>query len=456
MKEPSAKRRIWGWFFFDWASQPFHTLLVTFIFGPYFVSVAKTAFETGGAAADVAASDAQGLWSLGLLVTGLMIGLGAPLMGALADTAGRRMPWIVGFSVMYVVGAAGLWWVLPDGSNLTWALCFFGFGFIGAEFAQIFINAQLPALGTPAEIGRISGSGFAFGYLGGLVSLILALVLLVEQPNGLTIAGLSPGFGLDPAAREGTRFVGPFVAIWFALFMVPYFLWVRETVAVRRRTSFGAAIASLKRAVGGVMKRRSLAAFLGGSMLYRDALNGLYGFGGTYATLVLGWGISKVGVFGIISVIAAAAFSFIGGQFDRRFGPKPVIVGAILGLIAVCVLILNMTPTTIVGVAVPEGSALPDIVFFGCGIMIGGLGGTLQAASRTLMVRHADPEAPTESFGLYGLTGRATSFLAPMLIGAFTVITDNVRIGMAPLIALFLLGLVLLFWVKPDGDRAVP
>ncbi len=454
MSEPSARRRIWGWFFFDWASQPFHTLLVTFIFGPYFVSVAKTAFEAGGASGDVASSDAQGLWSLGLLVTGLMIGFGAPLMGALADTAGRRMPWIVGFSVMYVMGACGLWWVLPDGSNLWWALCLFGLGFIGAEFAQIFINAQLPALGTPSEIGRISGSGFAFGYLGGLVSLILVLAFLVEQPNGLTIVGLAPGFGLDPGMREGTRFVGPFVAIWFALFMVPYFLWVRETVPVRRRASVGAAIASLKRSVAGVMTRRSLAAFLGGSMLYRDALNGLYGFGGTYATLVLGWSITKVGIFGIISVIAAAAFSFVGGRFDRRFGPKPVIVGAILGLVAVCALILNMTPTSVAGITVPEGSALPDLLFFGCGIMIGGLGGTLQAASRTLMVRHADPEAPTESFGLYGLTGRATSFLAPMLIGVFTVMTDNVRIGMAPLIGLFLLGLFLLFWVKPDGDRA--
>ena len=456
MKEPSAKRRIWGWFFFDWASQPFHTLLVTFVFGPYFVSVAKTAFEASGSAEAVATSDAQGLWSLGLLVTGLMIGLGAPLMGALADTAGRRMPWIVAFSVMYIIGASGLWWVLPDGSNLWWALCLFGIGFIGAEFAQIFINAQLPALGTPSEIGRISGSGFAFGYLGGLVSLIVALVFLVEQPSGVTIAGLTPGFGLDPEAREGTRFVGPFVALWFAVFMVPYFLWVREAVPVRRPTSISAAAASLKRAVGGVMKRRSLAAFLGGSMLYRDALNGLYGFGGTYATLVLGWGISKVGVFGIVSVIAAAAFSFVGGKLDRRFGPKPVIIGAIFGLMAVCALILNMTPTSVAGVAVPEGSALPDILFFGCGIMIGGLGGTLQAASRTLMVRHADPEAPTESFGLYGLTGRATSFLAPMLIGVVTVMTDNVRLGMAPLIALFLLGLFLLFWVKPDGDRAEP
>ena len=119
-------------------------------------------------------------------------------------------------------------------------------------------------------------------------------------------------------------------------------------------------------------------------------------------------------------------------------------------------LILSMTPEAVMGFALAPGSALPDSLFFACGVLIGGLGGILQAASRSLMVRHTNPDAPTESFGLYGLSGRATAFLAPMLIGIVTVATDDVRVGVAPLIVLFLLGLVLLFWVKPDGDRAVP
>lgn len=454
MSEPSAKKRIWGWYFFDWASQPYHTVLLTFVFGPYFVSIAQASFQAGGAAEEVAKADAQGLWSLGLLVSGLIIGFGAPLMGALADTAGRRMPWVVGFSAMYLIGATCLWWVMPDGSNLWWALMFFGIGFIGAEYAQIFTNAQLPTLETPREIGRISGSGYAFGYFGGLLALIFALLLLVEQPTGKTVAGLTPLLGLDAEAREGTRFIGPFAAIWFALFMVPYFLWVREVRTVRRRPSMSAALGNLKRSIGGLVNRRSLAAYLGGSMLYRDALNGLYGFGGTYATLVLEWDITRVGVFGVISVIAAAGFSFVGGRLDRVFGPKPVIVTCILGLTLVCFLILNMTPTSVFGAPIAEGSGLVDTLFLICGVLIGGLGGILQAASRSLMVRHTDPEAATESFGLYGLSGRATAFLAPMLIGAVSVATDNVRLGMAPLILLFLLGLVLLFWVKPEGDRA--
>ena len=233
----SRRKRIWGWWFFDWASQPYHTLLVTFIFGPYFAGVAAEYFLTTGLDELAADARAQSVWSLCLAVTGLIIGFGAPLIGALADITGRRMPWIMAFSLMYVVGAFGLWWTLPDASTMWAMLILFGIGFVGAEYALIFINAQLPDLGSQQEIGKISGSGFAFGYLGGLVSLALMLALFVEQGNGKTLAGLDPVLGLDPAASEGTRSVGPFTAIWFAVFMIPYFLWFRDPPRSGRRAS---------------------------------------------------------------------------------------------------------------------------------------------------------------------------------------------------------------------------
>jgi UMF1 family MFS transporter len=452
MAAVSKRKRIWGWYFFDWASQPYHTLLVTFVFGPFFAAVASEHFMAAGMDETAADARAQSLWSLGLTVTGLIIGFGAPIMGALADTAGRRLPWIVAFSAMYVAGAAGIWWTQPDGSNMWWALASFGIGFIGAEYALIFINSQLPSLGTADEVGAISGSGFAFGYLGGLVTLILMLAFFMEGEGGRTLLGLELPFGLDPQAREGTRFVGPFAALWFAVFMAPYFLWVRDTGPPRQGRGMGDALRLLRKSVVALKRRLSLSAYLGSSMFYRDALNGLYGFGGTYATLVLNWSIVSVGIFGIIGVISAAAFSWAGGRLDHRFGPKPVIVAANWGLIAVCVTVVGMNREQVFGLPLAEGSALPDIIFFGCGVLIGGLGGTLQAASRSLMARHTDPAAPTESFGLYGLSGRATAFIAPGLIGLATTATGSARFGVSPLIALFLLGLVLLRWVRAEGD----
>ena len=453
MAEISQRKRIWGWFFFDWASQPYHTLLITFIFGPYFASVATEYYMSAGLPEQAADARAQALWSTGLTVSGLIIGLGAPIMGAFADTTGRRLPWIIGFSLMYVVGAAAIWGMMPDGSNLWFGLMAFGLGFIGAEYALIFINSQLPSLGSQDEIGAISGSGFAFGYAGGVLSLLLMLLLFVEQPSGKTLIGLDPALGLDAGAREGTRFVGPFTALWFALFMVPYFLWVRDIGPPRQGRGIGDALALLIRTLKALRHRLSLGTYLGASMFYRDALNGLYGFGGTYAILVLNWSITSVGIFGIIGAISAALFSWLGGKLDARFGPKPVIIAAIWGLIAVCATVVGMDRDQIFGMPLPPGSVLPDAVFFGCGILIGGLGGTLQAASRTMMVRHTDPVAPTENFGLYGLSGRATAFLAPALIGLVTTLSGSARIGVAPIIVLFVIGLGLLHWVRPEGDR---
>ena len=446
------RKRIWGWFFFDWASQPYHTLLVTFVFGPFFAGVAAEYFMATGLAEQAADAQAQSVWSLCLTVTGLIIGFGAPLMGALADTTGRRLPWILAFSAMYVAGSASLWFTLPDGSTMWVMLILFGIGFIGAEYALIFINSQLPDLGDTHEVGELSGSGFAFGYIGGLTALAIMMTFFVEQSNGRTLAGLDPVFGLDPEQKQGTRFVGPLTALWYVIFMIPYFLWMRDPARRRGKSSLTAALGLLKKSVTGLGSRISLSAYLGSSMFYRDALNGLYGFGGVYAKLVLNWELTTIGIFGIVSGLSAAFVSWVGGKMDRRFGPKPVIIAAIWVLILVCVTIVSMTREHIFFIPLPPGSALPDIVFFGCGILIGGMGGTLQATSRSLMVRHSDPDAPTESFALYGLSGRATSFLAPALIGVVTTATGSARLGVSPLIALFLLGLILLRWVNPEGE----
>lgn len=453
MTEPTLRKRIWGWFFFDWASQPYHTVLLTFIFGPFFVSLAQISYLDQGLDPEAASASAQSMWAACLTITGLIIGFGAPLLGSIADTAGRKMPWIFGFSLLYVMGASGIWFTQPDGSNLMLMMMVFSLGFIGAEYALIFTNAQLPSLGSEEEIGKISGSGFSFGYAGGVMALFFVLMVLAEQGNGKTLLGLDPLFGfLDADAKEGTRSVGPFVAIWFSVFMIPYFLWVREVNAPKSGASVKTALGNLWKSVLNLKLRKSLAAYLASSMLYRDALNGVYSFGGTFAFLVLDFTVVDVGVFGIIAAIAASIFSFIGGRADERFGPKPVVIASIWVLIAVCFVLVNLSRSSIFGIEMAEGSALPTIVFYICGCLIGGMGGVIQSASRTLMVRHSDPKAPTESFGLYGLSGRATSFLAPALIGIATAVTGNAALGFTPLIGLFIIGLFVLRWVNPKGE----
>ena len=436
----SQKKRIWGWFFFDWASQPYNTLVLTFIFGPYISEL------MGDGVA------AQAAWGYGVGATGILIAILAPILGAIADTSGTRMRWIWIFSVLYVLGSAGLWWTSPDNFNLLTTLVFFAIGMIGMEFATIFTNSMLPGLGRKEEIGKISGNGWAFGYVGGLFALVIMLTLFAESATtGKTFIGLSPALGLDAEAREGTRFVGPLTAIWYAVFMIPFFLWVRDPAPVKAaKGALTDAMKGLGRTLRGLPQHRSLFAYLISSMSYRDALNGIYTFGGIYAAGVLEWSVVDTGIFGIIAIISGAIFAWLGGRIDMRFGPKPVIMFSIVLLALTTLFITQISRDRVLFLAVDAASSLPDMAYYVVGVIVGALGGVLQSASRTMMVRQANPDRMTEAFGLYALAGKATSFLAPLAIGFTTAITGSQQWGVAPLVALFAIGLILLIWVKPD------
>ncbi|WP_417250382.1 MFS transporter [Celeribacter sp.] len=455
MAAPSHGKRIWGWMMYDWATQPYHTLVITFIFGPYFAEQVIAMLTADGMSSDVAKAQAQSIWGYGLALAGLTIALLAPILGAVADSTGRRMPWIRVFSALYVVGAFGLWSAAPADFPVVTVLLVFGIGMIGLEFTTIFTNAMLPDLGTREEIGRISGNGWAWGYVGGFISLIIMLVAFAENETGVTLIGIAPLFGLDAAAREGTRFVGPFVALWFVLSMVPFFLWVREPRNGHggHGAGFGQGLRDLGATLRSLPARRSLFAYLGSSMFYRDALNGMYTFGGIYALGALEWSVVDIGVFGILGIVTGTIFAYFGGIADARFGPKSVIAVCIVLLMGVAGFILTITRESVLFIAVAQDSALPDIAFYVAGGVIGACGGAIQSASRTMMVRQANPERMTEAFGLYALSGKATSFLAPALIGVASDITGSQRLGITPLIGLFLIGLILLAWVHPEGEE---
>lgn len=455
MAEPSHRKRIWGWMMYDWATQPFHTLILTFIFGPYFAEQVIASLTAGGMDAAHAKAEAQSIWGYGLTVAGLTIAIFAPILGSIADENKRRMPWIWLFSSLYVVGSAGLWLASPVDFPTLWVLIFFGLGLIGVEFTTIFTNALLPALGTREEIGKISGNGWAWGYVGGIIALVIMLLLFAENASGVTLLGSAPLFGLDPETREGTRFVGPFVALWFVISMVPFFLWVREpkvkSLPMGRAVRKG--LSDLIKTLKTLPKRQSLFAYLGASMFYRDALNGVFTFGGIYALGALEWSVVQIGVFGILAAFTGAVFTYFGGLADQKFGPKPVIIFCILVLVSVCLVILTITRESVLFMVVEAGSKLPDIAFYICGAVLGAVSGVIQSASRTMMVRQADPERMTEAFGLFALSGKATTFLAPALIALVSDLSNSQRLGITPLIALFILGLVLLAWVNPEGTK---
>jgi MFS transporter, UMF1 family len=442
----TERKRIWGWWSFDWASQPYNTLLLTFIFGPYVASV----LADGTAA--------QSVWGYGIAAAGFVIAIASPLLGAIADRAGGRMRFIWLFSLMYAAGAWGLWWSAPDSFNVWWVMACFAIGLIGMEFATNFTNSMMPDLCSREELGRVSGTGWAIGYAGGVIALIIMLTLFSDD-GGKTLIGIDPILGLDAAEREGTRAVGPLSAIWYVVFMIPFFLWVRETPvpgAVPVRQAAREAWPQLRATLRSLPGRTSFTSYLVSSMFYRDALNGMFTFGGIYAVGMLGWQTQDVGVFGILAALTGAVAAWLGGKADSRFGPKVVIVVCVVALSLVALGVIGVTRQSVFGLAVGPESSLPDIAFYVLGALIGAGAGVLQSASRTMMVRQSPPDRMAESFGLFALTGKATSFLAPLSIAVVTDLSDSQRIGVMPLIVMFLIGLVLLWWVKPNGEQAAP
>lgn len=442
MTGTADRKSIWGWMMYDWAAQPYATLLLTFIFAPYFASAVVGDAVQG-----------QALWGYMLAIVGVTLAVLAPVLGAIADTSGPRKPWIILFSIFFVSGAGALWWAVPGMSSVIWILLAFAIGFLGMEFSQAFVNAMLPTLGNKQEISRISGAGWALGYVGGLVALAIILII-AENENGLTFLKQPPPFGLDPELRQGTRLVGPLTALWFLIFMVPFFLWVPDTT--RKAKVDGAvtkALRELMATLRDLPNNISLAAYLGSSMFYRDALNGIYAFGAIYAGGVLSWGVTQIGIFGIVTLISGALFAWLGGYVERVVGPKPVIIWCVALLIAVSMLIIGLSRESLFGFPLSAGSTLPDAMFMFCGALIGAAGGVLQAASRSMMVRQANPDRMTEAFGLYALSGRATSFVAPFAIAVVTQATGNQRLGLLPIIILFLIALCMLLWVKPMNNE---
>jgi UMF1 family MFS transporter len=278
----------------------------------------------------------------------------------------------------------------------------------------------------------------------------------------VTLIGIAPAFGLDAALGEPARATGPLSALWYALFVIPLFLWSPD--APRSGEKLGAAaragLADLARALGSLRRERSLGAYLLASMIYRDALAALFAFGGIYAAGVLGWGVFQLGVFGIVAAGTGALGAFLGGRADRAHGPRPVITLSIWLLILVCLVVLGTSRTSVLGLAVTAGSRLPDLVFLAAGGLLGAAAGALQAASRTLLVHQAEGRMGMgQAFGLFALAGKATAFIGPSLVAAVTFATGSQRLGVSPIVALFGIGLALLSFVErsPEQTRtAVP
>ena len=412
----ATTRQMLAWAMFDWASSPFFAVVITFVFATYVTTVVAPDEITGTAE-----------WSRMTVIAALLIAVISPVLGAIADAGGARKPWLLAFMLLSCVATACLWFVAPEHSYLILALTLVLLANVCNEVAQAFYNAMLPDLAESDQLGRWSGWGWGLGYIAGIVALALILVLFV-QPK-------PPLFGLDAAAAEQVRIVGPLLAVWFLLFSLPLFLITPDRTGQARpfAASVRDGLATLVATLKDVRGNANIARFLLARLIYNDGLNTLFAFGGIYAAGTFGMALNEVLLFGIALNVTAGLGAFGFAFLDDRIGSKPTIMIAICGLfVAGTVALLAEDKAT----------------FWAVALAIGIFVGPAQSASRTLMARLAPADQRTEMFGIYALTGKVTAFIGPFLFGTATAWFQSQRAGMATILVMFVVGGLLLTRVR--------
>jgi UMF1 family MFS transporter len=420
LTEPKPPRSgagaIFGWCLYDWAISPFPTIVSTFIISNYYAKAI---------ASDPTIGSAQ--WSFMIALAGIAIALFSPPLGAIADRAGHAKRGIaIAMSVLILVGGL-IWFAKPEPAYGLPLLIVSGVGIVAMELGMLFYNALLPGVAPPDRIGRVSGWGWASGYVGAVICLSVALILLVRPEH--------PAFGIPRAEAANFRAAGPLTAIWAAMFGWPIFFLVRDipktglklTVAVRQ------GLADTWHTLRDLRKTPQLAWFLAGSALYRDGVTSILTLGGLYAGGTFGMDINQLTMFGISLNVTAGLGAATFAWLDDWIGSKRTIMLSVVGLIvfgAGIVLVHSM------------------VWFVGIALALGVFVGPTQAASRSLAVRLAPEGQVGKVFGLYALTGRAVTFIGPTIFGWVTATTHSQRAGLASILVLLVLGLTALTRVR--------
>lgn len=449
----ASRPGIWGWMLFDWAAQPFFTVVTTFIFGPYFVSRMASDPVAGQAA-----------WGYGVALAGFVIAILSPVLGSIADQTGRRKPWIAFFAAIKIASLIALWFAAP-GSPLVPVLLAFSLASIAAEFSTVFNDSMMPRLVPNAEIGRISNIAWGLGYLGGMVVLIFVVLFLAASPQtGTTLIGMKPLFGLDPVQGEDARITGPISALWYFIFILPMFLLTPDGA---RGKSLGPAVrhglAELKSTLAEVRQRSGILRFLIARMIYQDGVNALLALGGVFAAAMFNWTITEIGLFGIILNVIAIFGCLVASRLDTLLGSKTVVLASIVSLTLATLGIVSTGPDYTLFGAIKFSATGGDGLFGSpaekayiiYGLLIGVAFGPVQASSRSYLARSVSPDDAGRYFGIYALAGRATSFLAPFMVATVTAISGSTHLGMGTILIFLIGGFVVLLGTPYPAARPV-
>jgi UMF1 family MFS transporter len=385
--------------------------MVTFVFPLYFKNVICNGEPSGDA-----------LWGFSISLSMLLVALISPVLGAAADYSGKRKRFLFVFTLISVVATAMLSFSGP-GMAVT-AIALFILANIGFEGGLVFYDAYLKEIATDKSVGRVSGYGFAMGYLGALA------ILLLTKPL------LSKGIVLSNAPNVQLSFLA--ASVFFALFSVPIFLALRDQQKKEGPAisfaSLGSSIKEVKHTVRHIMNYPDLVRFLLAYFFYNDAILTVIAFSSIYAQNTLGFTTGELIVFFMLVQTTAIAGSIIFGFVTDKIGPKKTIV-----------------ITLLIWFVVVLAAIFADRkeLFFYTGMLAGLSMGSSQAASRSMMARLTPKEHVTEFFGFYdGTFGKASAIVGPLVFGVVSAQAGSQKAALASLLMFFTIGLLLMTRVR--------
>ena len=404
------KKEVFSWSFYDFANQPFTTIIVTFIYGAFFTSVIAPDEITGTV-----------LWTQAIAITAIVASILSPVLGALADISGYRKLFLTLFTWICSIFSICLYF--PKSGDVFLALSIFIIANIAFEIAHVFYNSYLSDISSSENIGKISGFAWGLGFVGGIISLLIALFLFPDTNESLSI-----------------RRINVFVGIWFFLFSAPTLLFLND----RKREKLTAqaisgSFLSLRNTFSNIFQYKQMFRFLISRLFFNDGLITIFSLGGVYAVGTIGFSFSEVMALGIALNISAAIGAFIFGYLEDSIGAKRVIN------ISLIVLILS----TLLAYFAPITNYSKQI-FWIAGILIGLMVGPNQSCSRSLMARLTPSSKQNEFFGFFALTGKATSFVGPLLFGIITSYYDQ-QSALFVVIGFFVVGLLLFNRIQFDN-----
>ncbi len=394
--EMAPRREIFGWAMFDFANQAYTTLIITVIFGVVFTRVIV------GDAPDFKLGNL--LWSLSLCVSYGMVVLLAPVCGAIMDHTSSKKKFLFASYILTVLSTACLYFVVP-GMIIAGMILIIISNF-AYSIGESFIAGFLPELGPPESLGKISGFGWALGYMGGLFS------------TGIVLLGLG---GIEESNFENLRFTGPLAAIFFMLGAVPTFVWLKEKTGTHARLPtthyIRTGFSRLRSTLADLPAFRDLAFFL---LSLFFAMAGLYiiiSFTFIYGDQVIGWEPKFQMLMFVLTQVTAAAGAILFGFLQDRLGAKKTFnLTLLLWILSITLIYFTVDIadllSRILGVHVQ-----PQHFFLVVGCLAGTGLGSVQSCARTMVGMLTPGNKGAEFFGFWGMTIKLAAIFGILGLG---------------------------------------